>query len=123
MKLFVGRLPFELSQNELQELFEQFGKVKSATIITDRDTGRSKGFGFVEMADATEAQEAIKKLNESEVKGRAIVVSEARDRERTGGGSGPRERSGGGGFRDRNGSSGGRGGERSDRGERSRRRF
>lgn len=81
MKLFVGHLPYDLNDNELKELFETFGTVQNATIIIDRDTGRSKGFGFVEMANSDEAHEAMNKLNNSEVKGRSIVVNPAKDKE------------------------------------------
>ena len=80
-KLFVGGLPYETSDAELEKLFSEMGKVESATIITDRNTGRSRGFGFVEMAADEEAAKAIEKLNGTEVGERKIVVAEARPRE------------------------------------------
>ncbi|MBT3394300.1 MAG: RNA-binding protein [Waddliaceae bacterium] len=79
MKLFVGSLPFSFGDKELQELFERVGAVISAKVIMDRDTGRSRGFGFVEMADE-DAKKAIEDLNGSDADGRAIVVNEARSR-------------------------------------------
>lgn len=86
MKLYVGNLSFNLSDNDLKAKFEEFGPVESANIITDRETGRSKGFGFVEMQDSSSAQEAIAQLNGSEFDGRKVIVNEARPRpERTGG--------------------------------------
>lgn len=97
MKLYVGNLSFNLSDNDLKAKFEEFGAVESANIITDRETGRSKGFGFVEMTDAANAQEAIAQLNGSEYEGRKVIVNEARPRpERTGGSRGPRGGNGGG---------------------------
>lgn len=80
MNIYVGNLPYGVSEDELQELFAQFGAVKSAHIIKDRDTGNSKGFGFVEMEDSGEAETAINELNGSEVSGRNIKVNEARPR-------------------------------------------
>ncbi len=80
-KLFVGSLPYTTTDQELNELFSQFGKVDSATIINDRMTGRSKGFGFVEMSSDDEAAKAIQELNGKDVGGRNIVVNEARPRE------------------------------------------
>lgn len=79
MKLFVGSLPYELTENELRELFEEFGNVLSARIIQDRDTGRSKGFGFVEMSEEQEGQSAMKELNGFKVNGRTIVVNRANE--------------------------------------------
>ena len=81
MKLFVGNLPWSVADQDLEELFAQFGGVDSAKVITDRDTGRSRGFGFVEMGDDS-AREAIADLNEKEVDGRKLTVNEARDRKR-----------------------------------------
>ena len=78
--LFVGSLPFSLSEDELREAFESVGTVDRAKIIHDRDTGRSKGFGFVEMSSVDEAKQAIESLNETEINGRKIVVSEAKER-------------------------------------------
>jgi len=80
-KLFVGRLPFRMTDEELTELFTPFGTVQSATLIFDRETGRAKGFGFVEFANDDEAKAAIEALNDKEVDGRQIVVNEARPRE------------------------------------------
>ena len=79
-KLFVGSLPWSVNDNKLQQTFEAHGRVVSAKIITDRDTGRSRGFGFVEMENPTDAQKAIKSLNNSELDGRNIVVNEAKAR-------------------------------------------
>lgn len=80
-RLFVAGIPFSFNDVNLKDLFAKFGTVESATIITDRDTGRSKGFGFVEMSTAEEAQAAIKELNNSTVEDRKIVVNLARPRE------------------------------------------
>ena len=80
-KLFVGSLPWSIEDEELKEAFEGHGNVVSAKIIKDRDTGRSRGFGFVEMENASEASTAIKALNDSELKGRNIVVNEAKSRD------------------------------------------
>ncbi len=88
-KLYVGNLTYETSSSDLQNLFGQHGTVQSAQVITDRDTGRSKGFGFVEMDSDAEAQAAITAMNGQEVNGRALTVNEARPRpERTGSGGG-----------------------------------
>ncbi len=81
MNIFVGSLSYDVTERDFKELFEEFGEVTSAKIITDRDTGRSKGFGFVEMSDKAEGQEAIDALNGKDVSGRTIVVNEARPRE------------------------------------------
>jgi RNA recognition motif-containing protein len=80
MNIYVGNLSFDVSDQELQELFEAHGSVTSAKVITDRVTGRSKGFGFVEMPDSGEAQDAIAALNDQDVGGRNIRVNEARPR-------------------------------------------
>jgi RNA recognition motif-containing protein len=105
-KLYVGNLPFSATDDSLRELFAQSGTVTSATIITDRDTGRSKGFGFVEMGSDQEASDAITKFNGTNFEGRTITVNEARPKApREGGG-------GGGGGRDRGGRGGGGGGGR-----------
>lgn len=77
-KLFVGSLPWSIDDSQLQSTFEAHGTVVSAKIIKDRTTGRSRGFGFVEMENSSDAQNAIKALNESELSGRNIVVNEAR---------------------------------------------
>jgi cold-inducible RNA-binding protein len=84
-RLFVGNLPYAISDEELRELFAAMGSVKSVRIITDFDTGRSKGYGFVEMGTPDEAAKAIQQLNGHSVGGRAVVVSEARAREGGGG--------------------------------------
>lgn len=88
MKLYVGGLAYSVTEQELEKLFAQYGKVISAIVIKDRDTGQSKGFGFVEMDDLKEAQNAIKELNGKEVEGRALAVNQARPKEnRPSGGS------------------------------------
>jgi len=87
-KLYVGNLPYSTTDSDLQGLFEEFGTVESAQVIIDRDSGRSKGFGFVEMASDQEAQAAINALNGKEVEGRALTVNEAKPREDRGGRSG-----------------------------------
>ena len=81
MRLYVGNVPFSTSDDELRTLFEQYGNVESATVITDRHTGRSRGFGFVEMTDNEEARKAMEALHEYELGGRPLVVNEARSRE------------------------------------------
>lgn len=108
-KLYVGNLPYSVSDSELQKMFEAHGEVQSAQVIMDRDTGRSKGFGFVEMSNANEAQAAIEALNGQDVNGRALTVNEARPKEDRGGGGGGGGRGGygGGGGRDRGGYGGG----------------
>lgn len=80
MNIYVGNLSYQASEEELRSAFEQFGEVSSASIINDRDTGQSKGFGFVEMPTQSEGEEAIKQLNGSELGGRNIKVNEARPR-------------------------------------------
>ncbi len=79
-KLYVGNLNYQTEQENLRSLFTQFGEVVSATILTDRDTGRSRGFGFVEMADEDSASAAIQGLNGTEFEGRSLKVNEARER-------------------------------------------
>jgi len=79
-KLFVGSLPWSVSDEELKETFEKHGTVVSAKVVTDRDTKRSRGFGFVEMENSSDANNAIKALNNSELNGRNIVVNEAKSR-------------------------------------------
>ena len=88
MRLYVGGLPYQSTEQDLIDLFEQVGQVASATVITDRETGRSKGFGFVEMADDEEARTAIERLNGSTLGNRTITVNEARERQAGGGGGG-----------------------------------
>ena len=97
-KLYVGNLTYKVTENELEQLFSQFGTVQSAQIIQDRETGRSKGFGFVEMDTEAQAQAAIEGLHEREHDGRRLTVNEAKPREDRGGGGGyggGRGRSGG----------------------------
>jgi len=93
MNVYVGNLPYGTTSEDLRDLFSAYGEVNSANVISDRDSGRSKGFGFVEMADNASAQAAIENLNGKEIEGRAITVNEARPREersprRSGGGGG-----------------------------------
>ncbi|MGA8764297.1 MAG: RNA-binding protein [Candidatus Sulfotelmatobacter sp.] len=102
--IFVGNLSFNTSDDELRQLFEPYGQVDRISIMTDRDTGRSRGFGFVEMASDEEGEKAIAGLNGSQVGGRTLNVNEARPKTERGAGGG-----GGGGGRDR-GDRGGRGG-------------
>ena len=101
-KLYVGNLTYGVTDSTLAQLFEAHGTVQSAQVIMDRDTGRSKGFGFVEMGSDAEAQAAIQALNGKEVEGRTLTVNEAKPREDRGGGRG--------GFGGGSGGSGGRGG-------------
>ncbi len=103
MKLYVGNLAFQTTSQELQELFAQAGTVESAAVVEDRDTGRSRGFGFVEMSSKEEGAAAIAQFNGKEVNGRALNVNEAKPRENRGGG-------GGGGRGGYGGGGGGRGG-------------
>src|SRR5713226_28148 len=81
MKLYVGNLSFQTSSDDLQQLFAQAGTVETATVVEDRDTGRSRGFGFVEMASKEEGQKAIEQFNGKELNGRNLTVNEARPRE------------------------------------------
>lgn len=80
MNIFVGSLPFKVEENELKEVFEEFGEVTTVKIITDRETGRSKGFGFIEMPDDEAAQKAISEVNGAELYGRTIVVNQAEEK-------------------------------------------
>lgn len=109
MKLYVGRLPYQTTEQDLADIFGQIGQVLSAVVITDRETGRSKGFGFVEMSNNEEAQSAINQLNGSTLEGRTIIVNEANERPERGG------RGGGGYSRDRRSGGGDRGGYRDRR--------
>jgi len=100
-KLYVGGLPYSISDTQLEELFAAHGTVESARVITDRMTGRSRGFGFVEMSSQSEAETAVNELNGSELEGRTLTVNEARPKEDRGGGGRP-SGGGGGGFGGRN---------------------
>jgi RNA recognition motif-containing protein len=97
MRLYVGNLSYNVTSQSLETLFSEYGQVKSAQVVQDRDTGRSKGFGFVEMNDNGQAQAAIQGLNLKEVEGRCLTVNEARPREERGGGGGGGRSYGGGG--------------------------
>jgi RNA recognition motif-containing protein len=114
-KLYVGNLPYSVRDNDLEQSFGQFGSVTSAKVMMERDTGRSKGFGFVEMGSDAEAQAAIEGMNGTPLGGRSLVVNEARPMEprppRSGGFGGGRE-GGGGGFRSPYGGGGAGGGRR-----------
>src|SRR3982751_4327408 len=110
VKLYVGNLSFQTSSDDCQELFSQAGTVESASVVEDRETGRSRGFGFVEMASKEEGEAAIQQFNGKEVNGRALNVNEARPREDRGG------RGGGGGGGGRGGYGGNRGGGGGGRG-------
>lgn len=118
MKLYVGNLSFKTTNDSLRQLFEQHGSVRSAEVVMDRMTGRSRGFGFVEMDDSGQAQAAIAALNGKNIDGRDLTVNEARPREERsfGGGGGGRGYGGGGGGRGGYGGGGGRGGRGGDRG-------
>jgi RNA recognition motif-containing protein len=107
-KLYVGNLGYNVSDGDLQQLFAQHGTVESANVIMDKMTGRSKGFGFVEMSSDTEAQAAIAALNGKEYDGRALTVNEAKPRESGGGGRGGYGGGGGGGGGHRGGGRGSR---------------
>jgi RNA recognition motif-containing protein len=107
-KLYVGNLAYGIRDSDLEDMFAAHGSVQSAQVIMDRDTGRSKGFGFVEMENDAEARAAIAALNGKEYEGRALTVNEARPKEEGGG----RGRSGGGGGGGRGGYGGGGGGGR-----------
>lgn len=119
MRIYVGNLPFSTTEDSLRATFEEHGQVESASIVMDRETGRSRGFGFVEMRDDNEAQAAINALNGKPMDGRPLVVNEAKPREAGGGrggfGGGGRSRGGyggggGGGYGGGGGGYGGRGG-------------
>ncbi len=112
-KLYVGNLSYSVSSSDLEKMFGSFGTVESAQVIADRESGRSKGFGFVEMSKDEDAQAAIRGLNGQDQDGRPLTVNEARPREeRSGGGGGGGHRGGGGG----GGYGGGGGGSRGGRG-------
>lgn len=97
MKLYVGNISFDTTEQDLEELFGEIGTVQSANIITDRDTGRSRGFGFVELSSQEEGENAIAEFDGKEIDGRNLKVNEAKPRENRGGGGGGRGRRGGGG--------------------------
>ncbi|HXV41660.1 MAG TPA: RNA-binding protein [Anaerolineae bacterium] len=123
MNIYVGNLAWAVTDDDLRQAFEGYGEVTSASIIKDKFTGQSRGFGFVEMPNSAEAQAAITALDNQDLKGRAIKVNEARPVERRegggGGGRGPRGGgSRGGGDRDRGGRGGGGGGDRGFRSDR-----
>lgn len=98
VKLYVGNLPYSTNDNDLREMFAEFGEIVSVAVISDRETGRSKGFGFVEFAEADAAKKAIEALNGKDFSGRNLVVNEARPREERPRNSAPQ---GGGSFRQR----------------------
>lgn len=100
-KIYVGGLPYSVTEQDLAELFSAHGTVESARVITDKFTGQSRGFGFVEMSSAAEAQSAISSLNNSQMNGRTLIVNEAKPQENRGGGGygGGGNRGGGGGGR------------------------
>jgi RNA recognition motif-containing protein len=117
MKLYVGNISFDTNEQDLEELFGEVGTVNSANIINDRDSGRSRGFGFVEMSSKQEGEDAIEQFNGKEINGRSLVVNEARQREdrggsRGGGGGRGGSRGGGGGYGGGGGNRGGGGGSR-----------
>ena len=109
--IYVANLPYSSGDDELRSAFEAYGTVEKATVIKDRDTGRSRGFGFVEMPDKAEAEKAIEELNGSDMAGRPLTVNEARPRQPRQGGGG-----GGGGYRGGGGGGGGYGGGGGNRG-------
>ena len=88
MKIYVGNLPFSMDSDALLELFKQHGEVEEATVVTDRDTGQSRGFGFVTMSDGGEANKAMEAINGQEMDGRALKVNEAKPKRQGGGGRG-----------------------------------
>ncbi|HEU5167656.1 MAG TPA: RNA-binding protein [Chitinophagaceae bacterium] len=118
MKIFVAGLPYDLDDAELEEIFEKFGKVVSAKVAMDRETGKSKGFGFVEMPNEVEAKDAIESLNDISLGKKPLIVKQAEDKPGGGsqGGGGYRGGGGGGGYRGGSGGGGGyRGGSGGDR--------
>ncbi|MHC4642962.1 MAG: RNA recognition motif domain-containing protein [Planctomycetota bacterium] len=110
MNIYVGNLAREVTEDDLREAFEAFGQVDTATVVKDRFSGESRGFGFVEMPSKDEAQAAITEMNEKDLKGRTINVNEARPKTNRGGGGGGRRGGGGGGYGGRGGRGGGGGG-------------
>jgi RNA recognition motif-containing protein len=97
MKIYVGNLSYTATEDDIRQAFEEYGNLSSVDIITDRETGRSRGFAFVEMPDGGEAKQAIEKLNLAEIAGRKVTVNEARPKTDRGGGGGRRGGGGGGG--------------------------
>jgi len=97
-KLYVGNLPFSTTSDDLEALFSKIGPCESASVVTDRATGRSRGFGFVEMSSPGDAQKAISQLDSTDFQGRQLTVNEARERTGGGGGGGGERRGGGGGY-------------------------
>src|SRR5215831_11372631 len=95
MKIFVGNLDFHAAESSIRSLFERYGQVEQVNIVTDRDTGRSRGFAFVEMPDSAQADQAIKALNGADLDGRALNVNEARPKTEGGGRGGFRREGGG----------------------------
>jgi cold-inducible RNA-binding protein len=109
MNLFVAGLPFSVSDQELKEIFEEYGEVSSAKVILDRETGKSRGFGFVDMPGKEDSEKALKALDGADLEGRTLAVKVAEERKSGGGGGGYRGGGGGGGYR------GGGGGGNRDR--------
>ena len=105
MNIYVGNLGYDINESDLREAFEQYGKITEVRLIMDKVTGKTKGFGFIEMPEKEEAQKAITEMNEMEFKGRVIKVNEAKPK--TNRGSGKRREGGGGGYRGDHGGSGG----------------
>ena len=116
MKLYVGNLSFNTTNQDLNELFGAVGTVESTNVIEDRETGRSRGFGFVEMATEDQGRAACEQLDQQEFEGRRLTVNEAKPQERSGGGGGGRGGYGGGGGGGRSGGGGGYGGGGGSRG-------
>ena len=92
-KIFIGNIPFSMSESQLRETFEEFGTIESCKLITDAETSRSRGFGFIEYSSVEEAEAAIEKLNDAEVQGKKLVVNKARPQENRSGSRAPRRRS------------------------------
>ena len=109
MKIFVAGLPYDLDDAELEEIFEKFGTIASAKVAMDRETGKSKGFGFVEMPNAAEAKEAIEGLNNISLGKKPLIVKEAEEKQGGGGFRGGNRGGGGGGYNSGGGNSGGGG--------------
>jgi RNA recognition motif-containing protein len=125
MKIFVAGLPYDLDDDELMEIFEKFGSVTSAKVAIDKETGKSKGFAFVDMPDSAEAKEAIEGLNDISLGKKPLVVKEAEERSSSGGGRPGGASGGGGGYRGGSGGGNGGGGYNDRRGgnDRNRNRF